>query len=75
MSIHSHSASLEIVSVLGNDDDATTAEEDAPHSDNKANLSQGTVSLPDVSASDNGDACKAIVCEAVQKSDVHYGHW
>ena len=53
VSIHSHSASLEIVLVHDDDDDAAThGEEDEPHSDDKANLSQGTLSLPDISASD-----------------------
>ena len=39
------------------------------------NLSQGTVSLPDISASDDEDAHKAIACKATQKSDVQYGNW
>ena len=50
-------------------------EEDAPHSDNRANLSQDTFSLPDISASDDENTHKAVVCEAVQKSDVQYSNW
>ena len=76
VSVCSHSASLEIVSVHGNDDDTAAAgEEDAPHSDSEANLSQCTLSLPDISASDDEDVCKAIACEAMWKSDVQYGNW
>ena len=59
-----------------NDEDtATHSEEDVPHSDNKVNLSQGTLSLPDISASNDEDACKAIVHKAAWKSDVQYGNW
>ena len=50
-------------------------EEDAPHSDDEANLSQGTLSLPDISASDDEDTHKAIAHEAAWKSDVQYGNW
>ena len=67
VSVHSHSASLEIVLVHSNDDDTTmVGEEDAPHSDDEENLSQGTVSLPDISASDDEDARKAIACETMR---------
>ena len=59
----------------GDDDTSVQDEEDAPHSDDKANLSQGTLSLPDISASNNEDAHKAIACEAAQKSNVQYGNW
>ena len=52
------------------DDTAVAGEADAPHSDDEENLSQGTVSLPDISASNNEDACKAIAHEAMWKSDV-----
>ena len=38
-------------------------------------LSQGTVSLPDISASDSKVARKAIAYEGACKSDVQYGHW
>ena len=73
---HSHSASPEIVLLQGNDDDTTVGgEEDASHSDDKETLSQGTVSLLDISTSDNEDACKAIMCEAAHKSNIQYGNW
>ena len=38
-------------------------------------LCHKVLSLPDISASDNEDACKALVREAVCKSDVQYGNW
>ena len=48
----------------GDDDDTTVGgEEDADHSEDEANLSQSTVSLPDISASDDEDTHKVIVCE------------
>ena len=50
-------------------------EEYAPHLDDEENLSQGTVSLPDISASDDEGALKAIVCETVWKSDAQYDNW
>ena len=60
----------------GNDDNTATAgEKDVPHSDDKANMSQGTVSLPNISASNDEDGHKAIACEATWKSDVQYGNW
>ena len=76
MSVHSYSAFLEIVLVHGDDDDTTVArEEDAPHSDNEESLSRGTVSLPDISASNDEDTRKVIAHETMQKSDVQYGNW
>ena len=59
----------------GDDDNTAAAEEDAPHSDDEANLSQGTVSLSDISVSDGKDARKAIACEAAWRSDVKYSNW
>ena len=72
----SHSASPDIV-LLQSDDDETAVggEEDADHSDGEETLSQGTVSLLNISASDNEDARKAIVHEAVHKSNIQYGNW
>ena len=72
----SRSASPDIVLLQGDDDDtAVVGEDDAGHSDDEETLSQGTVSLPDISASDSEDVGKAITCEAVRKSDVQYGNW
>ena len=38
-------------------------------------LSEVTVSLLDISPSNNEDACKAIAHEAACKSDIQYGNW
>ena len=76
MSVCSRSASPDIILVKGDDDDtATVGEDDAPYSDDEEALSQGTVSLPDIPASDDEDTRKALVCEAACKSDVQYGNW
>ena len=75
VSVHCCSASLEIVSVHDNEDTAVHGEEDAPHSDDKANLSQGTLSLPDISASNDKDTRKAVACEVTWKTNVQYSNW
>ena len=49
-------------------------EEYAGHSEDEEALSQGTVSLLNISISDNEDTHKATVCEAVCKSDIQYGN-
>ena len=60
----------------GNDEDTTVGgEEDAGHSEDKGVLSQGTVSLLNISTSDNEEAHKATTCEAACKSDIQYGNW
>ena len=72
----SHSASPDVVLLHGNDDDTTVGgEEDAGHLEDEETLSQGTVSLLDISTSDNEDTRKATACEAAHKSDVQYGNW
>ena len=66
-SARSHSAPPDIVLLQGDDDDDDTTwvgEEDAGHSDDET-LSKGTVSLPDISASNSEDACKAIVLSSM----------
>ena len=67
----SHSTSPEIVLFQRDEEDtAMGGEEDAGHSDNEETLSQGTVSLLNISTSD-----KATAGEAACKSDVEYGNW
>ena len=64
-SVHSCSVSPEIVTLFIDDSGATAhGEEDTLHSDDKANLSQGTLSLPDISASNDEDTHKAVAHEA-----------
>ena len=72
----SHSVSPEIVLLQGDDEDTVAGEEeDAGHSDDKDTLSQGTVSLLDISTSNNEDAHEAIAHKAACKSDIQYGNW
>ena len=54
---------------------AVGGEEDAGHSEDEETLSQGTVSLLDISTSNNEDARKSTMCEAAHKSNVQYGNW
>ena len=68
---HSWSTSPEVVLVPG-DEDTAAGGEDADHSEDEEALSQGTVSLLDISKSDNE---KAAACEMVHKSNVQYGIW
>ena len=71
----SSSASPEVVLVQGDDEDAAGNEEDEGHSDDEEALSQGTMSLLDISNSDNEEAHKAAVHEKVCKSDVQFTAW
>ena len=50
-------------------------EEEGGGLDDEETLSQGTVSLLDISNSDNEETCKAAVCEKACKSDVLYAAW
>ena len=73
---HSHSASPDVVLLQGDDEDTTAGgEEDAGHLEDRDALSQGTVSLLNISTSDNEDTHKATVQEAACMSDVQYGNW
>ena len=56
-------------------DGDTAAGEDADHSEDEEALSQGMVSLLNISILDNEEAHKAAVHETVCKSDVQYGAW
>ena len=68
------SASPKVVLVQG-DEDTAAGGEDAGHSEDEEALSQGTVSLLDISNSGNEEARKAAVRETACKSDVQYGAW
>ena len=72
---HSHSASPQVVLLQGDDEDAAADEEDEGYSDDKQAMSQGTVSLLDISNSDNEEACKAAAHDKVHKSDVQFTAW
>ena len=64
-----------MVLVQGDDEDTAAGGEDAGHSEDEEALSQGTVSLLDISNSDNKEAHKATAHKTAHKSDVQYGAW
>ena len=57
------------------DEEETAVGEEADHSEDEEAQSQGTVSLLNISTSDNEEACKAIAHKAAHKSDIQYGNW
>ena len=75
----SHSTSLEVISkvvpVQEDDENAAADEEDEGPLDDEEALSQGTVSLLDISNSDNEEAHKATAHEKACKSDVQFATW
>ena len=75
-SAHSQSASIGSIKVLsgeeasrGDDDD------DSLYSANKGDVSQGSVSLLDISVSDDEDTCKRKARELAHKSDTDFAVW
>ena len=70
-----HSASPKVVLVQGDDEDTAAGGEDAGHLEDEEALSQGMVSLLDISTSDNEEACKTAAYETARKRDVQYGGW
>ena len=60
---HSHSASSEVVVVQGDDENAAADEENEGDLDDEEAMSQGPVSLLDISNSNNEEACKAAAHE------------
>ena len=59
----------------GDDEDAAADEKDEGHSDDEEALSQGTVSLLNISNSNNEEAHKAAVHDKACKSDVQVAAW
>ena len=57
------------------DEDAADDEEDESDLDDEEALSQGTVSLLDISNSNNEETCKATAHEKVCKSNVQFTAW
>ena len=76
-SARSQTASIASVKVLsgdeasGDDDD----DDDASYSANEADVSQGSMSLLDISVSDDEDTRKCKVCELARKSDTDFTAW
>ena len=69
------SASPEVVLVQIDDEDAAADEEDKDHPDDEEAMSQGRVSLLDISKSDNEEARKVTAHEKACKSDVQFTAW
>ena len=66
---------LDVV-LLGEDEEAPAdAEEEEDGSDDEGTLSQGMVTLLNITNSDNEETCKAAAHEKACKSDVQYAAW
>ena len=73
-SVHSRTASVGSVEVISRDE-ASGGEDDVLDSANKADVSQGSMSLLDISATDNEDTRKCKVHEIAHKSDIDFTAW
>ena len=73
-SVHSQTASVGSVEVLSGDE-ASGGEDDVLDSANKAGVSKGSMSLLDISATDDEDTHKCKPCELARKSDINFAAW
>ena len=73
-SVHSQAASDGSVEVLSADE-ASGGDEDVLDSTNEADISQGSMSLLDISAADDKDTHKRKVRELAHKSDTDFMAW
>ena len=73
-SVHSLAASDGSVKILSGDE-ASGGEDDVLDSANKADVSQGSMSLLDISATDNEDTRKCKARELAGKSDTDFAAW
>ena len=73
-SVHSAAASVGSVEVLSGDQ-ASEGEHDVSYSTDKAVVSQGSIPLLDISASDDDETRKRKACELVLRSDTAYAAW
>ena len=73
-SVHSQTASDGSVKVLSGDE-ASGGEDDVLDSANKADVSQGSMSLPDISTGDDEDTRKRKACKLAPKSDTEFAAW
>ena len=74
-SVHSRAVSDRSVEVLFADE-ASGGEEDILDSANKADISQGSMSLPDISAADDEDTSQMQgMCELAHKSNIDFAVW
>ena len=74
-SAHSQTASIASVEVLSGDEASGGDDEDASYSTNEADVSQGSMSLLDISISDEEDTHKRKVHELARKSDTNFMAW
>ena len=72
--VHSQTASVGSVEVLSGDE-ASAGEDDVLDSTNEADVSQGSMSLLDISATDDEDTRKRKVHELARKSDTDFTAW
>ena len=73
-SVHSQTASVVSVKVLSGDK-ASVGKDDVLDSANEADVLQGSMSLLDISATDDEDTRKHKVCELAHKSDTEFAAW
>ena len=77
-SAHSQTASIASVKVLSGDEasgDDDDDDDDASYSANEADVSQGSMSLLDISVSDDEDTRKCKAHELARKSDTNFTAW
>ena len=73
-SVHSQTASVGSVEVLSGDE-ASGGEDDVLDSANEADVSQGSMSLLDISTTDDEDTRKCKARELARKSDTDFAAW
>ena len=73
-SVHSAAVSVKSIEVLSGDQ-ASEGEHDVSYSTDKADVSQGSIPLLDISASDNDETRKHKVHEYARRSDTAYAAW
>ena len=73
-SVHSAAASVGSVEVLSGDE-ASEGEHDISYSTDEADVSQGSIPLLDISATDDEETCKHKVHELARKSDTAFAAW
>ena len=73
-SVHSGAASVGSVEVLSGDE-ASEGEDDVLDSANEADVSQGSMSLLDISATDDEETRKSKAHELARKSDTDFAAW
>ena len=73
-SVHSVAASVGGVEVLSGDE-ASVGEHDVSYSTDKADVSQGSIPLLDISATDNEETRKCKAREVARRSDTDFAAW